>query len=166
MFQPLAQLRGVVYSYGLLALLSAVQATTSTFGACQDPTTNPLEGCPSNTILVSKTIPKSNSSFSTIQSAILSIPQDTSSWNILILQGSYVEQLNITRAGPLTLLGQTSNSTQLQNNTVTVYWAAADVSSSYSDNAFTSVLTVAPTLDASLTGSGNTGFPVPSGTPL
>lgn len=41
-----------------------------------------------------------------------------------------------------------------------MYWAAANVASSYPDNAYTSVLTVAPTLEASLTGSGPTGCPV------
>lgn len=34
------------------------------------------------------------------------------------------------------------------------------------DNAFTSTLTVAPDLDAALTGSGTTGFAVPPGTPF
>jgi pectinesterase len=51
---------------------------------------------------------------------------------------------------------------------VTVYWASANSGGlgRYTDNAFTSVLTVAPNLNASLTGSGNTGFPVPADTPF
>jgi hypothetical protein len=45
-----------------------------------------------------------------------------------------------------------------------VSFSSANVNASYTDNAFTSVLTVAPTLEASLTGSGPTGYPVPNGT--
>jgi hypothetical protein len=36
----------------------------------------------------------------------------------------------------------------------------------FTDNVYTSVLTIAPTLNASLTGSGPTGFPVPASTPF
>jgi hypothetical protein len=44
---------------------------------------------------------------------------------------------------------------------VNVTWAAV---AGTGDNAYTSVLTVAPNLNASLTGSGPTGFPVPDNT--
>jgi pectin methylesterase-like acyl-CoA thioesterase len=148
----------------LLALSVTVRATTSIYSACQAPTVNPLDGCPANTILVSET--DCNAQFYTIQSAIDSIPQDTSSWTILVQPGNYIEQLNVTRAGPLTILGQTSHPSDQTKNQVTVYWAAANSAGRYPDNAYTSVLTVAPTLEASLTGSGNTGYPVPQGTPF
>lgn len=142
-----------------ILLLSLAGAETSIYSACQAPTTNPLDGCPPNTLLVSQT--DCTASFTTIQSAISSIPNDTTSYTILVLPGDYIEQLNVTRSGPLTILGQTNTPNEQSDNTVTVYWASANANSRYTDNAFTSVLTVAPNLNASLTGSGPTGFPVP-----
>ncbi len=151
--------RLVVFVYAIGA-----NATTTIYSDCQAPTADALTGCPANTILVSQT--DCSASFNTIQGAIDSIPLYTSSWTILVQPGNYIEQLNVTRAGPLTILGQTSKPSQQAQNTVTVYWAAANVASSYPDNAYTSVLTVAPTLEASLTGSGSTGYAVPAGTPF
>lgn len=124
----------------------------------QYPTENPLDGCPAGTILVGP-----SSQYKTIQSAILSLPNDTTPQHILILPGQYTEQLNVTRPGPLTLFGQTANPQNQSSNGVGVYWAAI---AGTGDNAYTSVLTVAPNLNASLTGSGPTGFPVPADTPF
>lgn len=45
-----------------------------------------------------------------------------------------------------------------------IIWAAIAVTGL--DNAYTSTLTVAPNLNASLTGSGTTGFAVPADTPF
>ncbi|KAL1390874.1 pectin methylesterase [Phyllosticta capitalensis] len=132
---------------------------------CQSPTSEPLDGCPPGTLLVSQNATNSSASFATIQSAILSLPSDNSSATILILPGTYVEQLNVTRPGPLTLLGQTASPNNSSSNTVTVLWHEAtgnDVNTF--DNAYTSVLTIAPTLESSLTGSGPTGYAVPANT--
>lgn len=123
-----------------------------------------LRDCAKGTILVSKDHPKAD--FRTIQSAIASLPDDSSPQTILVLAGDYTEQLNVTRAGPITLLGQTDHITDASRNKATVYWSAANHHSSYPDNVYTSVLTVAPTLNASLTGAGPTGFPVPEDTPF
>lgn len=132
---------------------------------CQAPNPgNPLAGCPKDTILVSQSNKKAK--FRTIQSAIDSLPHDDSSQTILILAGNYTEQLNITRPGPLTLLGETSHPTDAGTNQVNVLWAAATSQGIYTDNVFTSVLIVAPTLNASLTGYGPSGLPVPEGTPF
>lgn len=122
--------------------------------------------CPPGTILVSAT--DSRADYSTIQSAINSLPNDTSSHTILILSGTYKEQLNVTRPGPLTLLGQTNSADDAAKNTVTITWAAANLDSTGQsvDNVYSSVLIVSPTLDASLTGSGTTGFAVPDDTPF
>ncbi|PCH34538.1 carbohydrate esterase family 8 protein [Wolfiporia cocos MD-104 SS10] len=127
---------------------------------CQYPTSDPLEGCPPNTLLVG---PSSQANFTSIQSAVLSIPNDTTPYTILILPGNYSEQINVTRVGPLTLLGQTLEPTSRAQNAVAVYWAAV---AGTGDNAYTSTLTIAPTLNASLTGSGPDGNPVPAGTPF
>ena len=126
--------------------------------ACQTPSSDPLSGCPTDTILVG-----TNATFKTIQSAIASLPNTTDPAYILILPGNYTEQVNVTRSGPVYLLGQTSNIQDQGSNLVNVIWAAV---AGTGDNAYTATLTVAPNLNADLTGSGPTGFPVPSDTPF
>ncbi|KAF3390558.1 Pectinesterase A [Penicillium rolfsii] len=122
--------------------------------------------CPKGTIKVSAS--DKHADFTTIQAAIESLPNDTSTQTILILAGTYKEQVNVTRAGPITLLGQTDASTDATKNKVTITWAAANKDSTGQsvDNVYSSVLIVSPTLDASLTGSGTTGYPVPDDTPF
>ncbi|KAI1427430.1 carbohydrate esterase family 8 protein [Xylaria sp. FL1777] len=146
-----------------------------TYEQCQKRTVNPLEGCPAGTIYVSQT--DTSAEFQTIQSAISSLSNDTSPYVILIAPGIYTEQLNVTRRGPLTLLGvsdRPSNGESYANisydtaheNDVQIYWNSANHDAIFSDNVFTGVLTVGPNLNATLTGSGPTGFPVPDDTPF
>ncbi|EED84218.1 candidate pectin methyl esterase from carbohydrate esterase family CE8 [Postia placenta Mad-698-R] len=152
-FQLLIVLIGLLLTCGPSLALDRV--------ACQAATPDPLTGCPSGTLLVGPD--SSGASFSSVQSAILSIPNDTTPYTILILPGTYTEQLNVTRRGPLTLLGQTDVPTNQSSNSVAIAWAAV---AGTGDNAYTSTLTVAPTLNASLTGAGPDGNPVPPGTPF
>lgn len=119
---------------------------------CQSPTDDPLTGCPKGTVLVGP-----SAKYQTIQSAVSSLPNNSSPAAILVLPGVYTEQVNVTRVAPLYLLGQTKKGSSQANNTVTVLWRAV---AGTGDNAYTSVLTVAPNLNASLTGSGPTGWPV------
>ncbi|KAJ1549506.1 hypothetical protein HK405_015581 [Cladochytrium tenue] len=101
-----------------------------------------------------------NSTFTSIQAAIDSL-DETSPATIVVLSGTYNEQLNVTRQGPLYLRGQTDDTTDDARNTVNVTWAAfAGSNSNLTDNVFSSVLTVAPNLNASRTGSGPTGWAV------
>ncbi|KAF2191429.1 carbohydrate esterase family 8 protein [Zopfia rhizophila CBS 207.26] len=153
-------------------LHTAFSLTTRQRHACQFPTPGPLAGCPPRTLLVDPSLNNTAKSehanvFPTIQSAILSLPHDNSTQTILILPGQYTEQLNITRPGPVTLLGQTTTPNSL-SNTVEVQWrqATGTNSTGFLDNAYTSTLTIAPTLNSSLTGSGPTGNPVPEDTPF
>jgi hypothetical protein len=99
----------------------------------------------------------------TFSIAISSLPNNSDTYVILIASGNYREQLNVTRRGPTYLLGQTSHPKNHSLNTANVFWAAA---AGTGDNAYSSVLTVAPNLNASLTGSGPTGFAVPDDTPF
>ena len=147
-----------------IALLFACVVSASSFNraACQRPTNNPLEGCPKRTLLVGPL-----AKFTSIQAAVLSISNNKDSYTILILPGNYTEQVNITRQAPLTLLGQTTNPNSASHNLVNVIWhnATGTASTGSYDNAYTSTLTIAPTLNSSLTGSGPTGFAVPQDTP-
>ncbi|KAK7722967.1 hypothetical protein SLS57_004823 [Botryosphaeria dothidea] len=157
-------------SFFLFSILSTAPALAYSRAECQAPTADPLAGCVPGTLLVSpnSTVTTSNStSFTSIQSAILSLGNTTTPATILILPGTYVEQVNITRPGPVTLLGQTSSPNNASKNSVTLLWRQATGNSVNTfDNAYTSALTVAPTLESSLTGSGPTGHAVPADTPF
>lgn len=85
-----------------------------------------------------------------------------------MLPGNYTEQVNVTRPGPLTLLGQTANPNENLKNVVNVIWhnATGTATTGTYDNLYTSTLTIAPTLNSSATGSGPDGNPVPPGTPF
>ncbi|KAK8184030.1 carbohydrate esterase family 8 protein [Phyllosticta citribraziliensis] len=138
--------RSLLISFTATLLVRASHATSLPFNRteCQASTTDPLQGCPLGTLLVG-TNATNTSSFTSIQSAILSLPRDNSSATILILPGVYEEQLNITRPGPLNLLGQTESPLNASSNTVSVIWHEAtgnDVNT--------------------LTGSGPTGYAVPA----
>lgn len=156
---------------------TAAPYPSTSFAECQSKTADPLQGCPDGTIYVS--LNDTSAAFTSIQEAILSIPDDTESYHILIGAGTYTEQLNVTRSAPLYLLGQSnlpsqnrtyaadvSYETEVEND-VQVYWNVANVGNTLlSDNTYTGVLTVGPTLESTLTGSGTTGYPVPEGTPF
>ncbi|KAG9671208.1 pectin lyase-like protein, partial [Aureobasidium melanogenum] len=156
----------MVTSKSILSVLSlGLASTTQAYsrGECQYPTQDPLQGCPQGTLLVGP-----NAKFTSIQSAVLSVPNDTVPYYVLVLPGNYTEQVNITRPGPLTLLAQTKFPNDNTKNTVNVIWhnATGTASTGSYDNAYTSTLTVAPTFNSSLTGSGPTGNQVPPGTPF
>jgi pectin methylesterase-like acyl-CoA thioesterase len=147
----------------VLALTASASSSSYNRKACQKATKNPLEGCPDNTILVGL-----SQKFTHIQQAVLSIPNNTTPYVILIQPGNYTEQVNVTRQGPLTLLGVTSSPNDRMKNLVNVIWhnATGTATTGTYDNAYTSTLTIAPTLNSSLTGSGPTGNTVPAGTPF
>ncbi|OAF56387.1 hypothetical protein VC83_06875 [Pseudogymnoascus destructans] len=98
-------------------------------------------GCPKNSILVGHD--SSVAKFTSIQKAISSLPDDDTAFIIVVLSGNYTEQLNVTRKAPITIIGQTRTPLEQSENTV-----------------------FAPNINASFTGSGPTGFPVPVGTPF
>lgn len=129
---------------------------------CQAPTPDPLLGCPPGTLLVGP-----SGHFQTVQAAVASLPNNTHPYNILIQPGNYTEQVNVTRPGPVTLLGVTSRPRDPSSNTVNIIWHnATGAGVGTEDNLFTSVLTVAPSQNASATGAGPTGDPVTPGTPF
>jgi pectin methylesterase-like acyl-CoA thioesterase len=148
-----------------VAILSSLSAATSFDQAvCQAASTQEIPRlCPPNTVVVGPA-----GSFKTIQAAIHSIPKTSDPRVILIQPGVYYEQVNITQKSPITLLGATISTKDASKNKVTILWrqATGTKETGNGDNAFTSVLTVSPTLQASLTGSGPTGYTVPAGTPF
>jgi len=155
---------------------TSTHGPAKTYAECQRKTCPPTAGCPDGTIYVSKDDKHAN--FDTIQAAILSVANTDEPATILIGPGHYTEQLNVTRQAPLTLLGVSELphghklysdidvSSPIPENEVQVWWNSANYGGRFNDNVWTSVLTVGPTLNATLTGSGPTGFPVPAGTPF
>lgn len=145
-----------------------------TFKDCQRKTAVPLDGCPEGTIYVSRN--DTTADFASIQAAIRSLPNDTSPHTILIGAGIYTEQLNVTRSGPVTLLGQSDRPwngepysdvsyDEHPHNEVQVFFNAANGGDHrFPDNLYTSVLAVGPTYNATQTGAGPTGYPVPENT--
>jgi pectin methylesterase-like acyl-CoA thioesterase len=167
----------VVLASGLLQVAAGLdpEGPAQTYKRCQRKTCNPTDGCPEGTIYVSQDDSRAN--FTSIQTAIESVGNTTAPAYILIAPGNYTEQLNVTRRGPLHLIGMSTRpskgetyadsdvNTERQND-VQVWWNSANHDAIFSDNVFTGVLTVGPTLNATLTGSGPTGFPVPEDTPF
>ncbi|KAF4999678.1 hypothetical protein FDECE_11432 [Fusarium decemcellulare] len=146
-----------------------------TYKKCQRQTHRPTEGCPRGTLYVAKD--DSRAHFDSVQDAINSLGNTTTPGYILIAPGNYTEQLNVTRRGPLHLIGMSNKpwkhelyadidvNTTAQND-VQIWWNSANHNVSFPDNVYTGVLTVGPNLNATLTGSGPTGFPVPADTPF
>jgi len=58
--------------------------------------------------------------FKTLASAVAALPNDGSSRSIFIYPGTYNEQVDITRAGPLTIYGYTTDTMSYSANQVTV----------------------------------------------
>ncbi|KAK7464914.1 hypothetical protein VKT23_006122 [Stygiomarasmius scandens] len=135
-----------------------------------------LEGCPSGTIFVSQSTDDPDRNFGSIQEAVESLPDEGEAF-ILIAEGEYNEAVNVTRSGPLTLLGQlpsslsdsqsipfypssaTGNST-LPKNLVTVWDNKFVQVQGQEDDAATAVLSVAPNFAGALIGAGPTGAPL------
>jgi len=74
---------------------------------------------PSGAIVVRATGTQSGE-FSTIQAAVNSLPNDSSSRSIFIFPGTYNEVVKITRSGPLTIYGSTTDTTSYTSNSVTI----------------------------------------------
>ncbi|KAF9236455.1 carbohydrate esterase family 8 protein [Melanogaster broomeanus] len=142
-------------------------ALSPTYKACQlqNPDGNsPLAGCPEGTLYVSTTDPAAD--YVSIQTAILSLPE-TGNATILIGEGEYLETVNVTRTGPLTLLGQLSPETAFDptgnastRNLVHIWNNKYVPKNSSVDDALTAVLTVAPNSAGALIGSGTNGAPL------
>ncbi|KAF7332541.1 Carbohydrate esterase family 8 protein [Mycena kentingensis (nom. inval.)] len=152
----------------LFAALHVAHALSPRFFQCQiqkPASVSPLAGCPAGTIFVSQNTSDPNADFNSIQTAILSLP-DKGSAIILIAAGSYHEAVNVTRSGPLTLLGQVpptatlshtpfANASSSNMNLVQI-WGTNFVMPGQ-DDATSAVLTVAPNSAGALIGAGPKG---------
>ncbi|KAF9483363.1 pectin lyase-like protein [Pholiota conissans] len=158
----------------LANLLGSCLCLSPNFVACQvqkPKGMSPLVGCPPETIFVSQDVNDKHARFHSVQDAVLSLPE-LSSATILIAEGEYNETINVTRKGPLTMLGQLPTSAldsinrpfanrsdvPLKQNLVKI-WNNQFVHTGM-DDATSAVLLVAPSFNASLIGAGPTGAPL------
>ncbi|KAL9712368.1 hypothetical protein Ac2012v2_003605 [Leucoagaricus gongylophorus] len=72
--------------------------------------------------------------FSTLSAAVNSLPNDSSSQSIFIYPGTYTEQVSITRVGPLTIYGYTTDTSTYKNNQATIQFGL-DAGQAGSDDA-------------------------------
>jgi len=93
--------------------------STATSSSMTSATSAPVcTSGPSSTLVVSKT--PGSCEYSNITAAINAIPNDNKDYTIRIGAGTYVEQLSITRKGKVTLIGETSLSSDYTQNKVRV----------------------------------------------
>ncbi|KAJ7109072.1 pectin lyase-like protein [Mycena crocata] len=158
-------------TFVIVALCLQVQALSPQFIQCQiqkPASSSPLTGCPAGTIFVSQDTSDPHANFISVQAAIASLPQ-TGAATILVAAGSYQETINVTRTGPLTLLGQLpatavaqakpfANASSPNMNLVQI-WNTHFVMTGQ-DDASSAVITVAPNLAGALIGAGPTGAPL------
>ncbi|KAG8854802.1 hypothetical protein FRB96_007331 [Tulasnella sp. 330] len=114
-------LRTLFLGLPLLATSTYAVAKT-TYAACQLPAKvqgTQLANCPNGTVYVSQTDPEAR--YGSIQAAVESLPADDSSQVILIGPGNYHEVINVTRVGPLTMLGMTEFPQDWSQNLVHIW---------------------------------------------
>jgi len=72
--------------------------------------------------------------FSTLGEAVNSLPADNTSQVVFVYPGLYVGQVNVSRAGPVTIIGYTKNSFDFEHNTVTLVHNASLATGAGSDD--------------------------------
>ncbi|KAJ6585567.1 carbohydrate esterase family 8 protein [Mycena capillaripes] len=72
--------------------------------------------------------------FSDLGEAVNSLPADNTSQVVFVYPGTYVGQVNISRAGPVTIMGYTKNSFDFSHNTVTLIHNASLATGAGSDD--------------------------------
>ncbi|KAF5319653.1 hypothetical protein D9619_008596 [Psilocybe cf. subviscida] len=89
---------------------------------------------PTGAVSVHPGVATSSTVFSTIASALASLPNDSSNRTIFVYPGVYSEQIYITRLGPLTIYGYTTDTSNFAKNQV-VLQAGVPASTAGSDDA-------------------------------
>ncbi|OIW24521.1 pectin lyase-like protein [Coniochaeta ligniaria NRRL 30616] len=105
---------------------TATASTTSTSGSatCAIPS-------PSSTLVVS--LNATNCQYRNVSAAIAALPNDSKPYTIMIMPGTYTEQLSITRNGKVTLVGQSSYVNDYSQNEVTIQISNGQLTSAGQD---------------------------------
>lgn len=99
-------------------------SSTPVSTTCNAPT-------PSGTLIVS--LNATSCQYSNISAAISALPNDSKPYTILVMPGTYNEQLSITRNGKVTLLGQTSFVSDYSHNVVKIQFSSGQLTSAGKD---------------------------------
>jgi len=121
--------------YSITAVTSSVSATTSA-----TPTTSSASSTTSTASIATVTV-GANATYTNVTAAVNSLPNDGKAYTIYILAGVYEEQVLITRAGKVTLMGQTNFVNDYTQNVVTLQFNRG-VSTSLGQNEDTPVIKV------------------------
>lgn len=113
----------------------ATMSSTSSSSVTSSPTTSVVP--PTSTYVVSKNA--NTTQYSSISAAVNALPNDGATKTILVMSGTYEEQLNINRTGKVILIGQTTFVNDYSQNQVTVQFNYG-VSTSAGQNELTPVL--------------------------
>ncbi|KAL1666164.1 carbohydrate esterase family 8 protein [Schizophyllum commune] len=162
--------KAVVVLFLFFRLVSSLSPTYLDCQRQKPAGTSQLTGCPPGTVFVSQDTSNQDTSFTSVQDAVLNFANNGGSGVILIAEGEYNEVVNYTGTAPLTLLGQlpsniTSTPGPFANAFVPVLnlvriWSSAYVSNTSMDDADTAILTIASSRAGALIGSGPTGAPL------
>lgn len=121
--------------------VTATASATSNSGSvtCTTPT-------PSSTLVVSQNA--TNCQYSNVSAAIAALPNDSKPYTILIMPGTYTEQISITRNGKVTLIGHSSYVNDYSHNEVAIQISNGQLTSANKDET-TPVINVKKTNDDS-----------------
>ncbi|KAI5124664.1 hypothetical protein M0805_004272 [Coniferiporia weirii] len=103
-----------------MLLLWTVTLLSSVFSVHAVSRTSP----PSGSVVV-RTSTTTSGEFTSVASAVSSLPDDGSSQSIFIYPGTYTEQVLIDRSGPVTILGYTTNTMDFSENQVVLTHSAS-----------------------------------------
>ncbi|CZR59142.1 related to pectinesterase [Phialocephala subalpina] len=98
------------------ATSSTATSTATSTSATASPTTT---GLPASSIYVVSLTPNSTE-YGSVESAISALPNDGAEKLIIIMPGTYNEQININRTGKVTLRGMTNYTNDFSGNQVTI----------------------------------------------
>ena len=115
----------LVNSTGALLPASSTVSSSSSTSTAASATCASL--VPSATLIVS--LNATACQYSNVSAAVAALPNDSKDYTILIMPGTYNEQLSITRNGKVTLIGQTTYANDYTKNTVKIQFSSGRLTS-------------------------------------
>ncbi|KAH2549630.1 hypothetical protein KXW97_008733 [Aspergillus fumigatus] len=114
-----------------VATLTAVATSTAASTSSTTASVTPTAPTPSSTLVVSQN--PTADQYANVSQAIAALPNDGQAYTIYIKAGTYTEQISITRAGKVTLRGETSFKNDYTQNLVTIQFSYGVLTSAGQD---------------------------------
>ncbi|KAJ8152164.1 hypothetical protein LV165_007139 [Aspergillus fumigatus] len=118
-------------SSSAVATLTAVATSTAASTSSTTASVTPTAPTPSSTLVVSQN--PTADQYANVSQAIAALPNDGQAYTIYIQAGTYTEQISITRAGKVTLRGETSFKNDYTQNLVTIQFSYGVLTSAGQD---------------------------------